>query len=569
TVGVIDGAVTGNLDLGEIVKNAAFSGFTAGLTSGINLEQIGIKLDNTGLLRSGGKLTLSAIGESALDSALRSGLNTAVYGSDFGKGLLSGISGSVVNLAMADVQHGIGDLFEGGANGGEGSFGHITLHALTGCVAAELQNASCASGAAGAAAQAIYAGTDPGAGTLTDDQIKNRAELIGGIAGFFASEGKGENVSTAASIARSGAENNYLSHQEGLFQYHAKRALEDCLANDQCTDAEIAALQDTLTYWQELDESRDANLVSACIADSGSHACIVNVKALLASQGHYNPQAGNPVATNMGPVPYRKLVGMVERQGEDALFDGTVRGNALKALWEEYQHNEETLRALPPSVVDAAYRDVSLDYAVAAVLAGTGVVGVRGTTVGGRQPGMGNVNSTQLNAPGYLPRSYTRNADGSINGPGPNGGARATDSGYSLNGRTIWQRDSGGHYVIGANGRQIQIGSPSAHGNTLGSQPTVLYRRVDEFGNFEKWGISQNPATRYTDAELGLSFPQPVRAYPRNQGAAVERFLTERWPGPLNREPWAGRRNPSHPNYDPNYVPPHLRGPRINQTGGD
>ncbi|WP_232820745.1 DUF637 domain-containing protein [Thalassobius sp. I31.1] len=290
TVGVIDGAVTGNLDLGEIVKNAAFSGFTAGLTSGINLEQIGIKLDDTGLLRSGGKLTLSAIGESALDSALRSGLNTAVYGSDFGKGLLSGISGSVVNLAMADVQHGIGDLFEGGANGGEGSFGHITLHALTGCVAAELQNASCASGAAGAAAQAIYAGTDPGAGTLTDDQIKNRAELIGGIAGFFASEGKGENVSTAASIARSGAENNYLSHQEDERRTLLRDRQYECDDSGVCTAEEQAEILAEIVALNSLDAQRDDALRNAC--GNGNHSgmeCMVQVARLQAAFESYTP----------------------------------------------------------------------------------------------------------------------------------------------------------------------------------------------------------------------------------------------------------------------------------------
>ncbi|WP_107497092.1 putative toxin [Thalassobius sp. I31.1] len=288
TVGVIDGAVTGNLDLGEIVKNATFSGFTAGLTSGINLEQIGIKLDDTGLLRSGGKLTLSAIGESALDSALRSGLNSAVYGSDFGKGLLSGISGSVVNLAMADVQHGIGDLFEGGANGGEGSFGHITLHALTGCVAAELQNASCASGAAGAAAQAIYAGTDPGAGTLTDDQIKNRAELIGGIAGFFASEGKGENVSTAASIARSGAENNYLSHQEAVQRRGAIELLAECVDEGTCSETRLQELEQTINYYANLDAMRDAMIAYSCQGLPGGNCARATQDARTAADSYLN-----------------------------------------------------------------------------------------------------------------------------------------------------------------------------------------------------------------------------------------------------------------------------------------
>lgn len=221
-VGVVDGAVSGNFDLGELVKNATFAAISAGASSGLSTlvanspigEFVG-DLSDDGLLGIGNEnFSVQGLVQGSLDSVISAGVDSAVYGSDFGDGLLSEISSSFVNLAMADVQGGIGDLYAGGASGGEGSFGHISLHALTGCIAAEAQGASCASGAAAGLAQGIYAGTNPSAGTLTDDQIKNRAELIGGIAGFFASEGKAENVSTAASIARSGVENNYLSHQE-------------------------------------------------------------------------------------------------------------------------------------------------------------------------------------------------------------------------------------------------------------------------------------------------------------------------------------------------------------------
>jgi hypothetical protein len=99
-------------------------------------------------------------------------------------------------------------------NGGEGSLGHIALHAVAGCAAAEATGADCAAGAAGAAAQAIYAG---GLNNLTlEDRVRtaNTAELIGALAGYAASGGKAENVSAAASIARSGVINNYLSHDD-------------------------------------------------------------------------------------------------------------------------------------------------------------------------------------------------------------------------------------------------------------------------------------------------------------------------------------------------------------------
>ncbi len=39
----------------------------------------------------------------------------------------------------------------------------------------------------------------------------------------------------------------------------------------------------------------------------------------------------------------------------------------------------------------------------------------------------------------------------------------------------------------------------------------------------------------------------------------LERNLAERYPGPDNDEPWAGKRKSGHKNYDHNYVPAHMR----------
>ncbi|EDM71754.1 hypothetical protein RAZWK3B_20416 [Roseobacter sp. AzwK-3b] len=91
-----------------------------------------------------------------------------------------------MTLGLADAQTGIGDIFRDGANGGEGSLGHVMLHGLAGCVAAEAQGADCGAGAAGGIAQAVYAGGLEG-NTLTDEQQQQRAEMIGAAAGRFLS----------------------------------------------------------------------------------------------------------------------------------------------------------------------------------------------------------------------------------------------------------------------------------------------------------------------------------------------------------------------------------------------
>ena len=60
---------------------------------------------------------------------------------------------------------------------------------------------------------------------------------------------------------------------------------------------------------------------------------------------------------------------------------------------------------------------------------------------------------------------------------------------------------------------------------------------------------SPDPYTFYTYTPMGTR--------PRIRAAEIERFIVERKPGPENKEPWAGKRDPTHSNYDPNYIPPH------------
>ena len=75
-----------------------------------------------------------------------------------------------------------------------------------------------------------------------------------------------------------------------------------------------------------------------------------------------------------------------------------------------------------------------------------------------------------------------------------------------------------------------------------GSQEAVLYERYDAEGNFLKHGISQDPASRYTQAEVNGGYLIETKRGPRSEILKIERDLVETNPGPLNREPWAGKR---------------------------
>ncbi|WP_201511870.1 hypothetical protein [Psychrobacter alimentarius] len=177
------------------------------------------------------------------------------------------------------------------------------------------------------------------------------------------------------------------------------------------------------------------------------------------------------------------------------------------------------------------------------------------TNGGSSTPSMGN---GQRGAIGDAKEgAYTYNPDGSITGPS---GGRLTSTGKrDDSGNEIYQRDSGGYYVIDDKGVQRTTNSPNEHGNTLGNQPTEIYQKYDAEGNYLKTGISQNANTRYTDAEIDGGRIRVIGERPRNKAVQIERNITERNPGPDNKESWAGKRDPSHPQYDPNYIPPHIK----------
>ncbi|MCB5205461.1 DUF637 domain-containing protein, partial [Neorhizobium sp. T786] len=257
----IDGIVSGNFDLGEILEGAVFAGVTAGLTNAISLDLIGIKAE--GLLGKAllgdfgnGTLTLHAILDGALDGLISSGLSSLVYDTDFGSAFSAALIKTVVNLAMADIQFAIGDRYLG-----EGTPQHMLLHGLVGCAVAQASGGDCAAGAAGAVAQSIYAAYLQNYGGVADEKrALANAEFIGALVGFMFSGGKAENVELAATIARSGLENNYLSHSElALLEAELKECL---LQGSDCTQV--------IAEYRALSEAHDAEF-AACGNDT---ACV-------------------------------------------------------------------------------------------------------------------------------------------------------------------------------------------------------------------------------------------------------------------------------------------------------
>lgn len=85
----------------------------------------------------------------------------------------------------------------------------------------------------------------------------------------------------------------------------------------------------------------------------------------------------------------------------------------------------------------------------------------------------------------------------------------------------------------------------SVHGNSLLSkQPATLYQLYTDEGDFLKWGISQSMNTRYSGTFMA---DKQIFRYAEGSRAnmlRLEREMVQTQPGPLNFEPWAGRRKP-------------------------
>ena len=90
--------------------------------------------------------------------------------------------------------------------------------------------------------------------------------------------------------------------------------------------------------------------------------------------------------------------------------------------------------------------------------------------------------------------------------------------------------------------------SGAVHGNSLNSpKPTMLYQLVDkEKGTHLKYGVTSalKEENRYSKAFLKDKKMTVLDRGSRREMVSKERELVEKKPGPLNKEPWAGKKKP-------------------------
>ncbi|CUX53226.1 hemagglutinin repeat-containing protein [Rhizobium oryzihabitans] len=206
-VGTLDGAVSGRFDIGAILKDAAFAGATAGLTSAVNISdfvRLPKSMTNNLIPGFGNKqLTMAGILDAGLDGVISSGLSSAVYGTDFGSGVLNSvvtyIANGVAGAAISEISDKLGH--------GRPSLEKLVAKATVNCIAAEVTGADCAAGAIGSlVTELMVSGIDPSKVDVKD--LRNRIKLVSAIAGYFTSGGKAQNVNAAVNAAVLDYDNN-------------------------------------------------------------------------------------------------------------------------------------------------------------------------------------------------------------------------------------------------------------------------------------------------------------------------------------------------------------------------
>ncbi|WP_311135642.1 two-partner secretion domain-containing protein [Yoonia vestfoldensis] len=366
TVGMIDGAITGNMDIGVILETAAFSGVTSGLTAGINLpDNLGLNQDS---LFGRGNLSIANLAEGGLDATITAALRTGVYGDDFVAGFSASLGSSAAGLLMADMHNVIGSGVIDGRYS-EGDLLHVTLHALVGCAAAELQGADCGAGAVGGAVSALYAGEIDRNGGLEDDQrvaATRNAEMIGAVAGYLVSGGKGENVSQAAAISQSAFQNNYLTYAEAQRREEINEELWACRESNTCSQAQINELWDEFEALNTLDAQRDAQFKLACI-DTRSANCALafaDLETAFESYTTYIQDGSIQLSVLLGEYASGDIFSL------DSVADGSAGVANLYAYYKQDLLQNAYLEALRTIPVSAATGTIDLITITAQAAAG-------------------------------------------------------------------------------------------------------------------------------------------------------------------------------------------------------
>jgi hypothetical protein len=135
---------------------------------------------------------------------ITSGLSSAVYGTDFGAGVVDALTRAMVmGVAGAAIQE-VADIYGHSTAALEKTIAKATVN----CLAAQANGASCASGALGTLVVDLGLGDALKLAELGPDVADRRMKIAALVVGFLTSEGKGENVNATLAAAQLDFDNN-------------------------------------------------------------------------------------------------------------------------------------------------------------------------------------------------------------------------------------------------------------------------------------------------------------------------------------------------------------------------
>jgi|GEM_PF-1893344 len=210
TTSLVTAAITGNspvLDASSLIKGAVTAGVLS-YTSAVVDSSLGLQ----GVKPADMSYT-QQLERGVANTVVKSTVNSAVYGTDFGDNLKMGLATDVSNLGFRFV----GDtsmgqyLGEGNDYFKDGGIGKIALHSVVGGASAALMGGDVAAGA-------VAAGVNELASPLLEGIDDKRQQAISGLIGGIAAGavgGEGE-ITKGQTIAQSATEYNRQLHQDEI-----------------------------------------------------------------------------------------------------------------------------------------------------------------------------------------------------------------------------------------------------------------------------------------------------------------------------------------------------------------
>lgn len=300
-------------------------------------------------------------------------------------GLAGDIASSFYNNATTQAER---DLWD------EGGAGRALLHAIGGGILGGVNGWEGAlRGALGGTASALMAPAiaDLVKGMLKDSSMSDQdKQILATLIGASLSAGVGAAVGGGEGAAYGAAEYqyNYLYHNEQLAREKAKEQLAKCEAANTCTDTQIAALQEQIGYWDQLDTHRDTVLADACNANRTSPACVAAITDALKAVEYLRDPANPMEPSSMVAGGYADL----EMRLVNGAFGGLSNQDLAAVVYAERLRTIELLTRYPDSVQAALKGFVNqsivnaaiavLTFGIAEKIGATGPKGNAGQTSG-------------------------------------------------------------------------------------------------------------------------------------------------------------------------------------------